>query len=196
MEELRYRALIVSLTHLGDVAVLIPLATIILIWLVLISHFRSAAWWVISVVLCLTVTSVLKLFFYQCPPIPQLHSPSGHTSLSMLVYGAITLVTAAETKGLPQNIIFCGGVSLILAIAASRLYLSQHSLPEVGLGFVIGATSLVVFSQSYRRRAGASVRVLLLIMVSGMLTLALHGRTFDTQTIVKNISKYFEIYCT
>jgi hypothetical protein len=45
---------------------------------------------------CLGVTALLKVSFYGCPPTPDLHSPSGHTSLSALVYGAMALVTASE----------------------------------------------------------------------------------------------------
>jgi membrane-associated phospholipid phosphatase len=173
-----------------------PLAAIVLIWLFLIRSFRCAAWWTISVLLCLIVTFVLKLSFDQCPPIPQLHSPSGHTSLSTLVYGAITLVATAQTNGWLKKVMFGGGVSLIVAIAASRLYLNAHSLSEVGLGFVVGAASLMVFSQSYRQYEGTSVvQVILLIAVSGLLTIVLHGRSLDTQVVLQGIASYFRIYC-
>lgn len=189
------RPLIVLVTEFGDVAVLIPLATTILIWLLLIRSFRSAAWWAVSVLLCSVIIFVLKLVFYQCAPIPQLHSPSGHTSLSTLVYGAITLVTAVETKGLLQKMTLCAGICLILAIAASRSILNAHSVAEVGLGLVIGTGSLILFFRSYRQIEGGTLWVIILIAVSAMLTTFLHGRTFDAQTIVQNIAIYFRISC-
>ena len=145
------------MTGFGDVAVLMPLAAVIMMWLLLMRSFRSASWWAISVLSCSIVIFVLKLVFYQCPPTPQLHSPSGHTSLSMLVYGAITLVTAAETKGLVQKAMWLGGICLILAIAVSRLLLHVHSMAEVGMGLVIGAASLVLLLSELsttRRREG------------------------------------------
>lgn len=190
------RPVIVSVTQFGDVAVLMPLASIILIWLLLIRSYRSAGWWAISVVLCSIAIFVLKLVFYQCAPIPQLHSPSGHTSLSTLIYGAITLVTVAETKGFLQKVMLCAGVGLILAIAASRLFLNVHTLAEVGVGLAIGAATLVLFCRSYRQLGGETVQVILLIAASATLIVVLHGRVFDAQTIVQNIAIYLRIYCT
>ncbi len=189
------RPLIVSMTGFGDVAVLMPLAAVLMIWLVLMRSFRSATWWAISVLACSILIFVLKLVFYQCPPTPQLHSPSGHTGLSMLVYGAITLVTAAETKGLMQKMMLFGGVCLILAIALSRLLLHVHSLAEVGMGFVIGAASLVLFCRSYRPLDGGTVWVVLLIAASATLTMILHGRAFDAQTIIQNLAGFLRINC-
>jgi membrane-associated phospholipid phosphatase len=189
------RPLVVSVTGFGDIAVLMPLAAIILVWLLLTRSFHSAAWWVISVLVCSIVIFILKLVFYRCPPIAQLHSPSGHTSLSMLVYGAITLVTATETKGLLQKVMLFGGTCLILAIAVSRLILQVHSLAEVGMGLVIGAASLVLFCRSYRQLEGGTGWVILLVAASATLTAVLHGRIFDAQTIVQNIANYLRIYC-
>lgn len=190
------RTLIITLTRFGDVAVLMPLAIIVLIWLLLIRSFRCAAWWTMSVLLCLIATVFLKLSFDQCPPIPQVHSPSGHTSLSTLVYGAITFVATAQTNGWLKRVMFGGGASLIVGIAASRLYLNAHSLSEVGLGFVVGAATLVVFGLSYRQFEGATIaRVILLIFLTGTLTIILHGRSLNTAVMLQKIASYFSIYC-
>jgi hypothetical protein len=74
-----------ALTELGDIAVLVPLAAVMLLWLLLMGSPRGAAWWAIAVALCASLTAILKVSFYGCPPIPDLHSPSGHTSFSTLV---------------------------------------------------------------------------------------------------------------
>jgi membrane-associated phospholipid phosphatase len=113
----------------------------------------------------------------------------------MLVYGAITLVTAAETKGLLQKTMLLGGICLILAIAVSRLLLHAHSFPEVAIGLMIGAGALVLFCRSYRRLEGGTAWVILLIAASTILAVVLHGRVFDGQTIVQNLANYFRIYC-
>jgi membrane-associated phospholipid phosphatase len=124
-----------------------------------------------------------------------MHSPSGHTSLSMLVYGAITLVTAAETKGVLQKTMLLAGICVILAIAVSRLLLHVHSFPEVAIGLMIGAGALVLFCRSYRRLEGGTAWVILLIAASTILAVVLHGRVFDGQSIVQNLANYFRIYC-
>jgi hypothetical protein len=45
-------------------------------------------------------------------------SSSGHTSLSTLVYGAMTLVTANETGGVRRIMAISGGSGFILATGA------------------------------------------------------------------------------
>jgi membrane-associated phospholipid phosphatase len=99
---------------------------------------QGAVWWTVTVAICVSMTALLKVSFYGCPPTPDLHSPSGHTSLSTLVYGAMTLVTASQTGGLRRVVAISGGIGFILVIAASRLLLHTHSVAEVGVGLVIG----------------------------------------------------------
>lgn len=48
-------------------------------------------------------------------------------------------------------LVIAGGGGLILAIGVSRLLLEAHSIGEVGLGLVIGAVSLALFSHKYLR---------------------------------------------
>ena len=77
---------------------LLSLIGVMLFWLVLLRSQRAAAWWVLSVVLCAVFTGILKLLFYGCPHALYLNNPSGHASLITLMYGAISLVTATESK--------------------------------------------------------------------------------------------------
>ena len=96
----------------------------------------------VSVGLCVGITAVLKIFFYGCPPVSDMRSPSGHTGFSVLVYGGIALVTAVQTRGFCRILAVAIGSALILTIAVSRLVLEIHTLPEVSLGFIIGMLSL------------------------------------------------------
>ena len=66
-----------------------------------------------------------------------MHDPSGHTSLSTLVYGALALAAASGRPGLRRLLVIGAGLGLILAIAVSRLLLDAHSVPEVGLGLCV-----------------------------------------------------------
>src|SRR5215831_5245968 len=132
-----------TLTEFGDLGVLTPLAAVMLICLLLMRSVRGATWWAIAVVFCTGLTAAFKVLFFACPPTPDLHSPSGHTSFSTLVYGAITLATATRTQGLPRIIAIGVGASFVLGIAASRLLLA-HNASEVGLGLTIGISSLIL----------------------------------------------------
>jgi hypothetical protein len=193
-----------ALTKFGDLTLLAPLATVMLLWLLLARSPRCAAWWAIAVVFCTGLTAVLKVSFYGCPPTSHLHSPSGHTSFSTLIYGAMTLATATQSRGLPRMIAIGVGTSFILAIAASRLLLA-HSTAEVGLGLAIGIAALILFGHSYWRccnaqiglssffRAGGSL--LLVFVAEGALLLVLHGRELDAELLFHEIAGYFGINC-
>ena len=164
-----------------------------LVWLLLVRSPRGAVWWAIAVALCAGLTAILKVSFYGCPPTPNLHSPSGHASFSTLVYGAMTLVSATESAGLRRIVTVGGSVGFILAIVASRLV--PHSGPEVGLGLVIGISSLTLFGQGYIRCRAPRVSLSPLLVAGGAVLLALHGRELDAEQFFRAIAGYFRIHC-
>jgi hypothetical protein len=56
------------------------------------------------------LTALLKIVFYRCPPAGDMRSPGGHTSLSTLVYGGLTLAAATGRPGLGRvSVIGAGG---------------------------------------------------------------------------------------
>jgi membrane-associated phospholipid phosphatase len=183
-----------ALTEFGDLAVLMPLATVLLLWLLLMRSPRGAVWWAIAVVFCAGLTAVLKVSFYGCPPAPDLRSPSGHTSFSTLVYGAMALVTATQSRGLPRMITIGAGAGFVLAVAASRLLLYIHSASEVGLGLAIGIGSLALFGQSYLRHR-TKVWLSPLFVAGGLLLIILHGRELDAERLFHEIAGYLRIHC-
>ncbi len=183
-----------TLTEFGDLAVLTPLAAIMLLWLLLMRSPGGAAWWVIAVIFCVGLTAVLKIIFYRCPVIPDLHNPSGHTSFSTLVYGAMTLTAARQSRGLQRTIVIGVGVSFILAIAASRLVLA-HSAPEVGLGLAVGIAALVLFGTSHWRYHKQKIWLSPLFVAGTSFSLILHGRELDAEQLFHEIAYYLQINC-
>jgi hypothetical protein len=170
-----------------------PLAAVMLVWLLLMRSLRGAVWWAIAVALCAGLTAILKVSFYGCSPTPDLHSPSGHASFSTLVYGAMTLVSATESAGLRRILTVSGSAGFVLAIVASRLL--PHSGPEVGLGLVIGLSSLTLFGQGYLRCRAPRVSLSPLLVAGGAVVLALHGRELDAEQFLHAIAGYFRIHC-
>ncbi len=187
------RICLLALTDFGDAAVLIPLAGAMLVWL-LFDKARSAAWWAVSVGFCVGLTALLKIFFYGCPPVSDMRSPSGHTAFSVLVYGAVALVTAIRARGLRRVLAIGIGAGLILTIAASRLLLEIHSLPEISLGLVIGTVSLILFGRKYRQPPQPQLWPLLVAM--GMLVTILHGQELHAEEFLHRITGYLRIHCS
>lgn len=166
-----------------------------LVWL-WFGDARSAAWWwAVSVGLCVGLTALLKIFFYGCPPAPDMHSPSGHTAFSILVYGALTLVTAMQGRGLRRPLAVAVGSGLILTIAASRLLLDVHSLAEVGLGLVIGTASLVLFSRNLPPR-DQQTKVWPLLVTVGVLMTILHGQELHAEEFLHRLTGHLHIKCS
>jgi membrane-associated phospholipid phosphatase len=146
-----------TLTNFGDAAVLLPLSGILFLWLLAARPVRAALAWAAALTVCNGVLAVLKVYFFACPLTPSLHSPSGHTGFSVMVYGGLAVILALETRSRRRRIaIVAGGVAATVSIAVSRLLLGVHTVTEVALGALIGAACLAGFAQAYRRqhRAG------------------------------------------
>lgn len=173
---------------------LLRLAAVMLLWLLLLRS-PGAVWWAIAVAFCTGFTVILKVAFYDCPPTPDLHNPSGHTSFSTLVYGAMAPETATEHAGLRRILSIGAGAGFVVAIEASRLLLYAHSAPEVGLGLAIGIFSLTVFGQEYLRCRVARVWLFPLFVVGAVVLLLLHGRELDAEQLFRAIAGYLRIDC-
>lgn len=187
------RLWLLAFTDFGDAAVLIPLTGAMLFWL-LFYNPRAMAWWVAAVGFCVGTTAVLKVFFYGCPPVSDMRSPSGHTAFSLLVYGAIAFVAAVPGGSFRRLLTIGIGAGLIVTIAASRLLLDVHTLPEVGLGLVIGSVSFVVFAGNYRWSADA--RIWPLLFSAGVLMTILHGQELHAEEFLHHLTGYFRIHCS
>lgn len=71
--------------------------------------------------------------------------PSGHSLVSLAVYGSIALLLAQHVRRPAWRILlFAGTGLLVLAIGFSRLYLGVHFLSDVLAGFAAGAAWLAL----------------------------------------------------
>jgi membrane-associated phospholipid phosphatase len=141
------------------------------------------------------VTAVLKIFFWGCPPIANLHSPSGHTSLSSLVYGAMALIIAVEGEHWRPRVVAAAGICFVLAIGVSRLLLDAHSVPEVAFGWLIGGASLAIFGWEYQRCRPRNPHLAFLLVNVAVLAWVLHGSQLHAEELLHRITAYFRISC-
>ena len=182
-----------TLTGFGDAAVLLPLSVAILMWLLSNDSRRVVGSWVTAVGLCVAATALLKIYLYACPPASDFVSPSGHSSLSVLIYGAIALVIAAQHSGWLRAVILVTGASLIVAIAGSRLWLNAHSAPEVAVGVVIGIATLTLFADRYGRSRTEGVSLSPFILSVVMVTAILHGQELRAEAFLHAISNHLHL---
>lgn len=179
-----------DLTNLGDLAVLLPVAFTMLVWLGFSSSWRLAATWALAFAICISGTGLLKVLFLVCQPGASLHSPSGHSSLSALVYGGIAMVVVSRGETW-QRVLGVGiGFALVAAIAATRVILMSHTIVETAIGLAIGAIALTIFGAQYfpQARSGAPIRPLLLAIA--LVVVVLHGQQLHAESLVRAIGDY------
>lgn len=71
--------------------------------------------------------------------------PSGHASLAVAFYGFLTYLIWRETKKWSVKIAaLVGGITIVLAVGLSRLYLGAHYLSDVLGGYLLGLLLLMV----------------------------------------------------
>jgi membrane-associated phospholipid phosphatase len=180
-------ALIKTVTDLGDLAILLPLALVVSLWLVAIGRPRLLLWWLVAVALCMGSTAVLKIYFYVCPPVTDLQSPSGHTSFSTLVYGALTLALAGAFTGWRRSVVVIAGTTFIAGIGVSRLLVHAHSVPEVVVGSAIGLCALALFGAQFWSQRPAELRLRPLVMVCAVMMVLLGGQDISAEEMLHTI---------
>lgn len=177
------------LTEFGDLAVLLPLAATILLWLLLSGARQPALWWLAALVLCIGGIGLLKIYLAACVTSGDLRSPSGHSGFSALVYG--TLAASLALRGAPRwrLLVVCGGFLMVAGIAISRLVLGAHTPIEDLVGLLIGGASLALFvASSGRRLETLNLRPLLLAAV--LIITLLHGRQLHAEEMLHAMGLY------
>jgi membrane-associated phospholipid phosphatase len=186
-------ALLTVVTDFGDLAILMPVAAIVALWLIAMRLPRVALWWGVAVALCAGGIAVLKIYFYACPPLAELRSPSGHTALSTLVYGAVALIVAVEGARSHRLLTYVAGAALVFGVAVSRVLLHAHSPLEAGFGLLIGLGALAVFARGYLARRSPDVSLRPLVVSVALLLVILHGQELRAEELLHAIGIYLQV---
>ena len=175
------------ITGLGDAALLLPAAALVLLYLVRTRSWRAAAGWAAVLTLCAALTMVAKMVFHACGgqfPALGIHSPSGHTSLSTTFYGCGSLILSAHQSRSRRLTALLASVGLSLAIAASRVALHAHTIEEAAAGFAIGVFCVALFATHYLPRAVYLPYWPIPVMAILGLALVTHGRHLSVERLL------------
>ncbi len=138
------------LTDLGDPTLLMlgGLGLFLHLW----SHEEQralAGGWAMTFGLCVLLTVTSKLVLYLIAGNEEtsavLRSPSGHAAIATGFYGCLALVLATGRTRIVRALLCVATAGLIAMIAASRLMLGLHTVPEVAAGLAIGVLAVAVF---------------------------------------------------
>jgi membrane-associated phospholipid phosphatase len=141
------------ITKFGDLAVLLPLATLLAVCLWRWESKEAARGFTLALLVCLSTVLISKLVFLSCGNVfrAYLSSPSGHTATSTFVFGSIGLVMSTHAPRLIGSLALLTSAVLIAAIAVSRVSVGAHSVAEVMVALSIGAAALFTFATKYEK---------------------------------------------
>ena len=181
--------LLLLITDTGDLMVTSALTMGLFVLLWRADDRRAALGLAASFATCLTIMTVLKVIFVSCGDYwhTGIHSPSGHTSISTVVYGALALVTdriAAKTERFHPAAALAA--LLVAAIGLSRILLHAHNPREVLIGLAVGLSCLALFAWT----AQISARPLLVppLWLLGLLVLVMftaHGQHAEAEGLLQ-----------
>lgn len=114
--------------------------------------------------------------------------PSGHTGISIAVYGFLAEIIGFELKSKLRWIPYAVAATIVTLVSISRLYLGAHWLTDVCGGALLGLTILLLVTISYRRHGAKThpVKMSIVAVSSFSIVLILYSVAF--------FNKQFNIY--
>ncbi len=171
----------VAITELGDSFVNLSLAGTVLIVLLVKRCYRTAGFWVMTALGGLLGVQLLKWAIHLPRPVAIYHGasafgfPSGHTTMSLILYGFLAILLARKLSGAWRLGLFSGVLFISFMIGFSRLYLGAHWLSDVLGGYFIGISWTAFMGIAWLKTADEKIprrllssTVVLVIAVAGI----------------------------
>lgn len=185
----------VAITELGDSFVNLSLAGAVLIVLLVKRCFRTAGFWVLTALGGLLGVQLLKWAIHLPRPVAIYHGasaygfPSGHTTMSVVLYGFLAILLARKLSGAWRWGLFSGVLFISFVIGFSRLYLGAHWLSDVLGGYFIGTSWTAFMGIAWLKAADEKVpnRLLLLTIIP---VIAIAGSWHVSQRHEKDMAFY------
>lgn len=184
------------ITGLGDAALLLPAAAVLLFHLLRARSWRPATAWVAALALCAGLTVAAKMMFHACGgqlPALAIRSPSGHTSLSTTFYGCGALMLSANQGWSRRFLALLAAAGLAILIAASRVALHAHTVEEVVVGFAIGSLCVAVYAAHYLPRPLQSLDWRVPVIAIVALALLTHGRHLSVEGFLDRVTDHLQL---
>jgi len=185
----------VAITELGDSFVNLSLAGAVLIVLLAKRCYRTAGFWALTALGGLLGVQLLKWAIHLPRPVAIYHGvsvygfPSGHTTMSVILYGFLAILLARELSGAWRWGLFSSVVLISFIIGLSRLYLGAHWLSDVLGGYFIGASWAALMGISYLKGADKPIPRRLLGLTA-VLVIVIAGGWHVTQRHEKDLTLY------
>jgi undecaprenyl-diphosphatase len=185
--------ILVVVTEMGDSAVNLFIIAVVAVLLVYQKCYRTAGFWLFTTVGGSLGVQLLKWLFHLPRPMALYHGisaygfPSGHTSMSAILYGFLAILISRRKPNYLRWQLFIGVFIISFAIAFSRLYLGAHWFSDVMAGFLMGTCWAAINGIAYLKSTTerVSARMLAVGVVGALMTIGVwHVSTHFEQDIV------------
>jgi membrane-associated phospholipid phosphatase len=159
-------------------------------------YWRTLSYWLVTTGVAELLVWVLKHSIARQRPlnfyvgVEQYSLPSGHTTLSVAVYGFMAFLLARARPTRQRTFIAASAAAVILAISSLRIYLGGHWFSDVVASLSLGLAWVAVVSIAYLNHvAGERLRPLpVTLLMAG--TVVLVGGTFAAVRHDADVSRY------
>ena len=175
------------ITDFADQAVILPVALSIAISLWRIGWARAIRPWVLCCGATLGTLGAAKLAVFALGPLPLLpllDSPSGHTASTAIIWGGLAILLLPPHHRLKTGL--PAAAALTTLIAATRLALHVHTIPDVLAGAIIGLAGTTILALTLDLPP-APFRRLRLVVGPLIVAALLHGQRLPAEPILRAI---------
>jgi membrane protein DedA with SNARE-associated domain/membrane-associated phospholipid phosphatase len=140
----------VGITMLGDMAVLLPVALLLIAALLVSRQWLLAGSVAAASLAGVVFVPFLKTLLHRARPIPMYQGadgfsfPSGHSTSATIVFGMLALFVAQSLPPRFRGLVYGGFATLIALIGLSRVYLQAHWPSDVLAGMLFGGAMVSV----------------------------------------------------
>ena len=183
----------IFVTDLGDSAVTIPLATLVVLFLLLGRDWHTARTWVAMVFGCAVVIGALKFALAGCAhrlAPGSIVSPSGHTAMSVGIYLSFGWLLG---RGMAKRIAaatYVGAVMLAIGIGVSRIILHSHDVAEVLVGSIVGTAGHAGFLWMQPAKRSAPLPIIMMATAALVLIAVRHGTRWDVEPRLDHLASW------
>lgn len=163
--------IMIDITLLGQKEVILPLVLVFFAWLIYCKRWRAAFHVITLGILAAGSVYVLKNIIQSPRPWgvlanPETYSmPSGHATIATTVFMGIAFLYASYVRPKYRWPIYFIGITFVLLIGISRLYLGAHWFTDVLAAWLLGAAVLMFVIISYDRQREAPIHLLGMTLV-------------------------------
>lgn len=180
-----------SITAMGSVGVMIPLALAVAAWLFLGYPRRYAAYWLFLLVAASGLVFLTKIAFlgwgigYKDWDFTGI---SGHAMISSAVLPVTLFVACLPGRSWLRGLSAGVGVLIGVVVGISRILLHAHSVSEVVAGCALGAAAALLFVAFAWRAEAGKLSPAPVALSLALVAVALHGVPVPTQRWITDIA--------